>query len=185
KGPHPSSQTPPVVASSGGIEPFEMHMRRPPTFLSEWKSKLPAKSDSASTEPSRGTCMSKMIELVEEMRARLNQITDTEQALVRAIGAALSRVDNKLLQDVRNITTDHESRRGAILHELQTLASRIGAFPGVREPVPGLPFNEPPARPIAAANGNQNPITRGDWRQAANNIEEVPDIYFKERTASH
>ena len=75
--------------------------------------------------------MSKMIELVEEMRARLNQITDTEQALVRALGEALSRVDHKLLQDVRNITTDHESRRGAILHELQTLASRIGAFPGV------------------------------------------------------
>ena len=129
--------------------------------------------------------MSKMIELVEEMRARLNQITDTEQALVRALGEALSRVDHKLLQDVRNITTDHKSRRGAILHELQTLASRIGAFPGVREPVPGLPFNEPAARPIAAANGNQNPFTRGDWRQAASNIEDELDIYFKERTASH
>ena len=50
--------------------------------------------------------MTKMIELIEEMRARLNQITDTEQALVRALGEALSRVDNKLLQDVRNITTD-------------------------------------------------------------------------------
>jgi hypothetical protein len=136
--------------------------------------------------------MSKMIELVEEMRARLNQITDSEQALVRALAEALSRVDHKLLQDVRNITTDHESRRGAILHELQTLASRIGAFPapreavpGLREVAPGLPFNEPPARTIAAANGNQNPFTRGDWRQAASNIEDELDIYFtKDRAVS-
>jgi hypothetical protein len=129
--------------------------------------------------------MSKMIELVEEMRERLNQITDTEQALVRALAEALSRVDHKLLQDVRNITTDHESRRGAILHELQTLANRIGAFPGPREALPGLPFGEPAARPIAAANGNQNPITRGDWRQAANNIEGELDIYFtKDRAVS-
>jgi hypothetical protein len=129
--------------------------------------------------------MSKMIELVEEMRERLNQITDTEQALVRALAEALSRVDHKLLQDVRNITTDHESRRGAILHELQTLANRIGAFPGPREALPGLPFGEPAARPIAAANGNQNPITRGDWRQAANNIEDELDIYFtKDRAVS-
>lgn len=129
--------------------------------------------------------MSKMIELVEEMRARLNQITETEQALVRALGEALSRVDQKLLQDVRNITTDHESRRGAILHELQSLASRIGAFPGPREAVPGLPFSEPAGKPIAAANGNRNPFTRGDWRQAANNIEDELDSFFKDRAASH
>ena len=86
---------------------------------------------------------------------------------------------------MRNITTDHESRRGAILHELQSLASRIGAFPGAREAVPGLPFNEPAGKPIAAANGNRNPFTRGDWRQAANNIEDELDSFFKDRAASH
>jgi hypothetical protein len=129
--------------------------------------------------------MSKMIELVEEMRARLNQITDTEQALLRALGEALSRVDQKLLQDVRNITTDHESRRGAILHELQSLALRIGAFPLAHEPAPGLEYAERAAKPIAAANGNQNPFTRGDWRQAASNIEDELDSFFKDRVASH
>ena len=137
--------------------------------------------------------MTKMIELVEEMRARLNQVTDAEQALVRALGEALSRVDQKLLQDVRNIATDHESRRGAILHELQSLASRIGAFPVAHEPVAGLEFADAAARPIAAvngnpmaaANGNPRPFSRGDWRQAANNIEDELDIYFQDRAASN
>ena len=52
--------------------------------------------------------MSKMIELIEEMRARLNQVADTEHSLVRALSEALNRVDQKLLQDVRDITTDHK-----------------------------------------------------------------------------
>jgi len=129
--------------------------------------------------------MTKMTELVEEMRARLNQIAGAKQALVRALGEALSRVDHKLLQDVRNISTDHESRRGAILHELQTLASRIGAFPAARERAPGLEFGNPAAKPIAAVNGNRNPFSRGDWRQAANNIEDELDIYFQDRAASN
>src|SRR5689334_4311512 len=73
--------------------------------------------------------MTKMIQLIEEMDARLSQIADAENELVRALGHALSRVDQRLLQDVRKITTEHESRRGAILHELQGLATRIGAFP--------------------------------------------------------
>jgi hypothetical protein len=128
--------------------------------------------------------MTKMIELVEEMRARLNQSAESEHALVRALGEALSRVDQKLLQDVRNMTVDHESRRGAILHELQTLATRIGAFPTQREQVPGVEFGNPTSKPIAAANGNQLPFNRGDWRQAANNIEDELDIYFQDRVVA-
>ena len=130
--------------------------------------------------------MSKMIELVEEMRARLNQITETEQALVRALGDALSGVDHKLLQDVRNITTSHGSRRGAILHELQGLASRIGAFPVPPEPAPGFEYAGAAARPIAAANVNQRPpACGGNWRQAVNSIENELDIYVEKRAASH
>jgi hypothetical protein len=129
--------------------------------------------------------MTKMTDLIEEMRARLNQVADHEQALVRALGEALTRVDHKMLQDVRNISTDHESRRGAILHELEALALRIGAFPAAREQAPGLDFGKPAPKPIAAVNGNLNPFNRGDWRQAANNIEDELDIYFQDRAASH
>jgi hypothetical protein len=129
--------------------------------------------------------MSKMIQLVEEMRARLSEIASSEQALVRALGEALSRVDQRLLQDVRSITTDHEARRGAILLELQSLASRIGAFPPARDAVAGLEYAEPVAKTLAAANDRPPMFGRGDWRKAASNIEDELDHYFKERTASH
>jgi hypothetical protein len=128
--------------------------------------------------------MSKMIELVEEMRARLKQVTDNEQTLVRALGEALQRVDQRLLQDVRSIATEHEIRRGAILHELQSLASRIGAFPTAREAVPGLEHAETGPKSIAAANGNERVFNGGDWRQAATNIGDELETYFRER-ASH
>jgi hypothetical protein len=177
--------------------------------------------------------MTKMMQLVEEMRARLDQISDTEQTLVRALGDALSRVDQKLLQDVRSISIEHEARRGAILLELQTLASRIGAFPTAREPMAGIEYSEPAARSIGSPhNGHEVPYNRGpepaghphmadamhrgheaghrgadpipfprnghhhhhahqhaafnrggDWRQAANNIEDELDVYFKDAAA--
>jgi|SRR5215467_9008421 len=151
--------------------------------------------------------MTKMVQLVEEMRARLTQIADSEQALVRALGEALSLVDQKLLQDVRNLTTEHEARRAAILYELQGLASRIGAFPTAQpEPAPGLDYADPAVVAIgathtgiaqngmvtnsaghasAAINGSPRPFSRGDWRQAASNIEDGLDDYFQERAAPH
>jgi hypothetical protein len=126
--------------------------------------------------------MSKMMNLVEDMRARLDAIADTEQALVRALGEALNRVDHKLLHDVRSITTEHETRRGAILLELQGLASRIGAFPSTREPRAGIEY-EPTARPIA--NDPEPAFGRGDWREAANNIQQELDIFVRGRASSH
>jgi len=151
--------------------------------------------------------MTKMVQLVEEMRARLTQIADSEQALVRALGEALSLVDQKLLHDVRNLTTEHEARRAAILYELQGLASRIGAFPTAQsEPAPGLDYVDPTVVAIGTAhpgiaqnelaqngvghtsgamNGNPRPFSRGDWRQAASNIEDGLDVYFQDRAAQH
>ena len=128
--------------------------------------------------------MSKMIQLVDEMRARLTEIAEREQALVRALGEALNRVDHRLLQDVRSITTEHEARRGAILLELQGLASRIGAFPAAREPAP-VSYAEPAPKTLAAANDRPPMFGRGDWRKAASNIEDELDVYFKDRAASH
>jgi hypothetical protein len=145
--------------------------------------------------------MTNMRQLIEEMGARLSQIADAENELVRALAEALSRVDQRLLQDVRKITTEHESRRGTILNELQGLATRIGAFPTARQPMPGVEYVKPAARSITAANsapeanafltanglgganGQARPFSRGDWRQAASNIENELDSFFKERAA--
>lgn len=121
--------------------------------------------------------MTKMAQLVDEVRARLTEIATTEQTLMRALDDALSAVDQQLLADVRDLTLSHEARRVAILQELQTLASRIGAFPVSREQqvleghghaLPG----DPPLVP------QQDPVRAGDWRQAVSNIREELDEYF-------
>ena len=124
--------------------------------------------------------MSKMMNLVEDMRARLDAIADTAQALVRALGEALNRVDHKLLHDVRSITTEHETRRGAILLELQGLASRIGAFPSTRESRAGIEYE-----PRSIANDPEPAFGRGDWREAANTIQQELDIFVRGRASSH
>jgi hypothetical protein len=111
-----------------------------------------------------------LVEQIEEMRVRMNQLARREQDLVRALGQALNRADQKLLQDVRNVTLEHEMRREGILRELQSLASRMGSLPMPRQPYASLesapldvPVYEPAPQPA--------PRT-GDWRQAAANLRE-------------
>jgi hypothetical protein len=146
--------------------------------------------------------MTKMIQLVEEMGAKIAQFKDTEQELVRALGDALNRVDQRLLQNVREITSEHGARRGAMLHELQCLAARIGSFPTSRRPMSSIECAKPTANPIEATigpaanipavdgldatKGHETVLHRGDWRQAVSNIQDELDRYFKDRaTAMH
>jgi hypothetical protein len=145
--------------------------------------------------------MTKMIQLVEEMGAKIAHLKDTEQELIRALGEALNRVDQRLLQNVREITSEHEARRGAMLHDLQCLAARIGSFPTPRRPMSGIEYAEPAARPIKAANGpapngipavdgldategHETLLQCGDWRKAVSNIHDELDGYFKDRAAA-
>jgi hypothetical protein len=126
--------------------------------------------------------MSKMVQLVEELRERLNTIADGEQKLVSSLREALNRFDQKLLQDVRSITAEHESRRGAILSELQGLASRMGAFPppprdvrlGVNN-AEGAPPSLPPNGRLRAVEGG------GAWREATDKLQTELDSYFRKR----
>jgi hypothetical protein len=119
--------------------------------------------------------MSKLIEHIEQVRRRLTEIAGSELALVRALGDALSRVDEKLLRDVRNVTAEHEARRGAILSELQTLSSLIGTFPAPHEAVPAI-GSEAETGGYDGASRYQAALSAGDWRQAAKNIEDDLDF---------
>jgi hypothetical protein len=126
-----------------------------------------------------------LVEQIEEMRVRMNQLARREQELVRALGQALNRADTKLLQDVRNVSLEHELRREGILRELQSLATRMGALPMPREPfaslenapldLPNYEASQPApyeARQPAPYEGRQPPPRTGDWRQAAANLRE-------------
>jgi hypothetical protein len=124
--------------------------------------------------------MTTLIEQIEEMRIRMNQLAAGEQDLVRALGDALSHADQKLLQDVRGVAEEHEARRGAILKELQSLAARMGALPrrrpfaALEEAAVDLPAHDPP----------QPALRGGDWRQAAANIREELASHFNGRAAT-
>ena len=130
--------------------------------------------------------MSKMLQLVEEMHVRLNEISTSEQALLKALRDALNRVDDKLLQDVRNITADHESRRRAVLGELHGLAARIGALPAPRESAPELTYTQNGSWPEDLVEDDlPRSITRhGTHRRPhPGNITAELDLYFKARAS--
>lgn len=116
--------------------------------------------------------MTKLLQHIEEMRARLKEVADNEQALVKALGDALDRLDQALLRDVRQVTSAHEARREAILDELQSLASGIGMFRGPLRPAPAheeLPSYMP-------AEDTHQAIAPGDWRRATSAIEDELDL---------
>jgi hypothetical protein len=126
--------------------------------------------------------MSKMVQLVDELRDRLTTVADTEHKLVSSLREALNRFDQKLLQDVRAITAEHETRRSVILNELQTLASRMGAFPAPRDP--RLAGNEPAppdGRTALPANGRLRAVEGGAWREATDKLQTELDSYFRKR----
>ena len=125
--------------------------------------------------------MSKMVQLVEELRERLNTIADGEQKLVSSLREALNRFDQKLLQDVRSITAEHESRRGAILNELQGLASRMGAFPPPPRDVRLGATSAEGASPSLPPNGRLRAVEGGAWREATDKLQTELDSYFKKR----
>jgi hypothetical protein len=110
--------------------------------------------------------MTKLIEQIEQMRVRLSEIASNEQALIKALGDALNRLDQALLRDVRSLASEHEVRREAILGELQGLAAGIGMF---RAPLRPSPEELPSYMP---AHGPQPAISPGDWRRATSNIED-------------
>ncbi|MGE0853615.1 MAG: hypothetical protein AB7O44_29045 [Hyphomicrobiaceae bacterium] len=115
--------------------------------------------------------MSKMNQLVGEMYARLNQIADSERALVRDLAETIRSVDLQVLQDVRTMAATHGGTRRVILTELESLADCIGTFPTLGKPT--RTFADPPARPLAPVNDGQAPRAPGDWRQAVSNIEDM------------
>ena len=139
--------------------------------------------------------MSKMIQVVEELRDKLTSVADQEQKLVASLRDALNRFDQKLLQDVRSIAADHEARRSAILNELQGLATRMGAFPAIRSEtrppqvpgdlrpgVTGAPAAAPESAPaLPAGNGRLRAVEGGAWRDATDKLQSELDSYFRKR----
>lgn len=131
--------------------------------------------------------MTKLHEQIEDMRARLTEAAESDASLVKALGEALSRVDEKLLADVRRVTAAHEARRGAIMYELQSLAARLCVFPAAPEPVTAIQESDEEAYlpSYVPVEGHQEVQSRGDWRQAASNIQDELEFHLNGHPPSH
>jgi hypothetical protein len=127
--------------------------------------------------------MAQLSQKLAEMHRRLAESAQEEQALVRALSAALNHVDEKLLAEIRQVTTHHEMRRSVIMNELQLLASRICALPApVSEPVAALVDETPATAPSQFRGATHAP---GNWRIAAQNIQDDLDFYTDPPESSH
>lgn len=111
--------------------------------------------------------MRKLPQQLEEMHIRIAETATHEETLVKALGEALTRLDEQLLADVQSIASEHEARRTAILGELQGLASSIGMFQVTRPAVTARTDLQTEAAPYIS--------TAGDWREAASNIRDEID----------
>jgi hypothetical protein len=121
--------------------------------------------------------MTNLIEQIEAMRTRMNELAAEDQRLTSTLGDALASVDQRLLEGVRRLAAEHEARRGAILQELQTLAGRLFVLPRPREQVAAL--EEAPQEEATRETGQI--VRRGDWRQAAATIQEELAHHLKNR----
>jgi hypothetical protein len=120
--------------------------------------------------------MKTLTEELEEMRIRMHDLATSEQDLVAALGDALNQADSKLLDDLRNLSSEHEARRAAIVQELQRLASRLGALPvgGISQVVGKLPPFDTPSH------------GRGDRREhGASSIAEELTKHLTGRAVGH
>ena len=112
----------------------------------------------------------------------LDSLLSEEERAVRDTVRAW--VDDKLMQDVRHISAEHETRRRAVLGELQDLATRIGAFPS-REQAPELAHAQNGAWPQGVVEDLPRSITRHSQqrRPTTGNITAELDLYFKARAS--
>jgi len=129
--------------------------------------------------------MTTLLQEIEELRVQVNELAANEQGLVRALGDAITRADEKLLNDVRHVTAEHEIRREVILKELQSLASRIGLFPTSHAQAATAAIEDARHELTSYTPPQETIFGRGDWRQAASNIHDEFELQLNGHSAAH
>lgn len=124
--------------------------------------------------------MTKLLQYIEDMRARVVDVAANEKVVIKALAETLDRLDQQLLREVRMITSEHEARRAAILGELHGLATGIGMFRPLQSPP------EPGALPTYRTVESASPtVVPGDWRAATRNIEDEAEYGINGRGPQH
>jgi hypothetical protein len=117
--------------------------------------------------------MTTLVQQIEQMRSRMEEIAKNDERVVTALADALNRADEKLLNDVMELTEEHEARRGAILKELQALARRLGTFPRQLDQVPKEERAPRELQSHQTIPLNLSVAARSDWRDGILLDEEI------------
>lgn len=127
--------------------------------------------------------MTGLPENIEQMLQRLTENSKSELDILRALADGIRRVDEQMLREVRQVALQHDVRREAIFGELQELASRLCVLPSrnVMKPINTREYVQTVSPQIANAALNGG----GDWRQAAQKIDEELSAIFDDDGARH
>jgi hypothetical protein len=130
--------------------------------------------------------MKTLAQEIEAMLVRMKEMSEQEHGLVSALGDALNRADQRLLDEVRAVTVEHDARRALIFGELQSLACRVGMLPRpAASPYSVLEDPHADLSAYEALNGSQRILGGADWREAVSNIEDGIEIAPRRRSPTH
>ena len=126
--------------------------------------------------------MTTLPENIEQMLHRLMDNSKSELEIVRALADGIRNADEQMLREVRNVAFQHDVRREAIFGELQELASRLCVLPS-RSVMTAI-NKRTPVRAAPAIEGTST-ANGGDWRQAAQKIDEELNDLLRADTSRH
>ena len=116
---------------------------------------------------------------IEDMRARVKALANTERALVKALGDELRRSDEELLGAIQKVAAAHEVRRGVIMGELQALAAKAGLLP---RPLTGRDTAVAKHSASVDQHHNRPAISHYRQQQASPSLEEEVSHHLNGRT---
>ncbi|MEQ1670005.1 MAG: hypothetical protein ABL893_04020 [Hyphomicrobium sp.] len=126
--------------------------------------------------------MTTLPENIEQMLMRLTENSKTELEIVRALSDGIRNADEQMLREVRNVAFQHNVRREAIFGELQELAAQLCVLPS-RNVMTAI--NARPTQRMATAIEGTANSNGGDWRKAAQKIDEELNDLLHADTSRH
>ena len=75
---------------------------------------------------------------LEQMRIRMNELAKHESYRAAELNAAVQRMDDQLLHEIRSMAAEHQARRANILNELEAFAAQLNALPDRHQQRPSL-----------------------------------------------
>ena len=125
---------------------------------------------------------SRLTEQLEQMRIRMNEVAKRESELAAELDAAVRRMDDQLLHDVRSMAAEHEARRANILNELELFAAQLNDLPHRSRQRPGV---------VAGARGLLPNMTTGqtcpppEQADKQRKIEDALNLYLTPQGVAH